>query len=166
MPQRYKHRGVEARKEEKTIVNELSQLERGGRPVLDRLYIPITDPEQGWLRIYGLAFTKLKAWKKRKKEPVLTPCIPGNNIVVDNSKLCGNNTEVDLVSRESHVIDQDLQADFLFFPDFNLADADAGAASNFEEIQFRLKSSDTPEAEEEGSCTGSSSYNTDNLDNE
>lgn len=98
-------------------------------------------------------FTKLRAWKGCEKEPVLTLCIPGNNIIADNRKLRGNSTGIDPVSRESLVIDPDLQADFLLFPEIRLADVDDGAASNLEEVQFRFKSSDTSEAEEEGSST-------------
>ena len=77
---------------------------------------------------------QISRWN-RKKEPVLAPYTLGN-IVVNNSNL-GRSTEMGPVSSglqgDSHVIDLDLQADFLSLPNLSVVDADAVSKK---EVQF------------------------------
>lgn len=80
----YHTKGIEARKQEKIRVKQLTELERSGGHILDELRTPIVDPEQDWLRQYGVAYAELKQRNRRKKDLDSTPYTP-TNVVVDNN---------------------------------------------------------------------------------
>ena len=159
--------GIEARKQEKLRIKQIGELQRSGAPIPPHLQVPIDDPEQAWLRTYGVAFAELKARNKRKKDPPTTVYTP-TNVVVDNTmdtghggaggKAGGKAGEVAAtpsISRPAPTID--FTADFV-----SLEDLSTGEPASEDEVQLRLESSDAPIVDD--SSTGSSDTESDEND--
>ena len=159
--------GIEARKQEKLRIKQLGDLQRGGAPIPPHLQTPIDDPEQAWLRTYGVAFAELKARKKRKKEVPITPYTP-TNVVVDNIMDTGHGgagggaatrATTPSISRPAPTIDY--TADFVSLEDLPIGDS---ASEN--EVLIRLNSSDAPEVDDSSTGSSGSESDSNNPDNE